>query len=80
MMNENAISNVLIDVDFLEEELRRIDRGHLCTVFVELRSVSSGACVLLKSLSTSVDHSHSVDKHGPGLFGSCEPADVLSVR
>jgi hypothetical protein len=40
MMNENAISNILIDVDFLEEELRRIGRGHLSTVFVELRSVS----------------------------------------
>ncbi|CAK5275482.1 unnamed protein product [Mycena citricolor] len=41
MMNENAISNILIDVDFLEEELRRIGRGHLCVAFVELRSTTS---------------------------------------
>jgi hypothetical protein len=41
MMNENAISNILIDVDFLEEELRRIGRGHLSSVFVELRTVKS---------------------------------------
>ncbi|KAJ7682603.1 rsec15 [Mycena polygramma] len=41
MMNENAISNILIDVDFLEEELRRIGRGHLSTVFIELRTTTS---------------------------------------
>ncbi|KAF8076584.1 rsec15 [Lyophyllum atratum] len=41
MMNENAISNILIDVDFLEEELRRIGRSHLSTVFVELRMTTS---------------------------------------
>lgn len=40
MMNENAISNILIDVDFLEEELKRIGRSHLASVFVELRLVS----------------------------------------
>lgn len=41
MMNENAVSNILIDVDFLEEELKRIGRPHLSEVFVELRLVSS---------------------------------------
>jgi len=40
MMNENAISNILIDIDFLEEELKRIGRPHLTSVFVELRLVS----------------------------------------
>jgi hypothetical protein len=40
MMNENAISNILIDVDFLEEELKRIGRPHLSSVFAELRLVS----------------------------------------
>jgi hypothetical protein len=39
MMNENAISNILIDVDFLEDELKRIGRSHLITVFTELRLV-----------------------------------------
>ncbi|KAF8969464.1 exocyst complex component, sec15 subunit [Flammula alnicola] len=41
MMNENAISNILIDVDFLEDELKRIGRSHLATVFIELRLTTS---------------------------------------
>lgn len=40
MMNENAISNILTDVDFLEDELKRIQRPHLASVFTELRLVS----------------------------------------
>lgn len=40
MMNENALSNILVDVSFLENELKRIGRGHLTSVFVELRAVS----------------------------------------
>ena len=39
-MNENAILNVLVDVDFLEGEFKRIGRSHLTSVFGELRSVS----------------------------------------
>ncbi|KAG6833935.1 hypothetical protein H0H87_007946 [Tephrocybe sp. NHM501043] len=41
MMNENAISNILIDVDFLDEELKRIGRSHLSSVFIELRMTTS---------------------------------------
>ncbi|KAH0587782.1 Exocyst complex component 6 [Termitomyces sp. J132] len=41
IMNENAISNILVDVDFLDEELKRIGRSHLSSVFVELRMTSS---------------------------------------
>ncbi|KAF4619283.1 hypothetical protein D9613_005102 [Agrocybe pediades] len=41
MMNENAISNILIDVDFLEDELKRIGRSHLSSVFTELRLTTS---------------------------------------
>ncbi|KAF7291070.1 Rsec15 protein [Mycena chlorophos] len=44
MMNENAVSNILIDVDFLEQELRRIGRGHLCSIFVELRATDLQSC------------------------------------
>jgi len=40
MMNENAISNILIDVDFLEDILKQIGRSHLSSVFSELRLVS----------------------------------------
>lgn len=39
MMNENAISNILIDVDFLEDQLRSNGRQHLNSHFTELRSV-----------------------------------------
>ncbi|KAI3612207.1 exocyst complex sec15 subunit [Moniliophthora roreri] len=41
MLNENAISNVLIDVDFIEDQLRNIGRAHLSSAFVELRSTTS---------------------------------------
>ncbi|KAH7931199.1 exocyst complex subunit Sec15-like protein [Leucogyrophana mollusca] len=40
-MNENAISNILVDVEFLEGEFTRIGRSHLNTVFAELRSMTS---------------------------------------
>lgn len=39
MMNENAISNILVDVDFLEEEFKRNGRPHLMAAFAELRAV-----------------------------------------
>lgn len=39
MMNENAISNILMDVDFLEEEFQRAGRPQLMTAFAELRAV-----------------------------------------
>jgi len=41
VMNENALSNVLVDVDFLDEEFKRIGRSHLTAVFEELRSTTS---------------------------------------
>lgn len=41
MMNENAISNILIDVQFLEDEFKRIGRSHLSSVFTELHVVST---------------------------------------
>jgi hypothetical protein len=39
MMNENAISNVLIDVDFLEDAFKGMGRPHLASFFDELRLV-----------------------------------------
>ncbi|EPQ59901.1 hypothetical protein GLOTRDRAFT_33192 [Gloeophyllum trabeum ATCC 11539] len=41
MINENAISNILVDIDFLEEELKGIGRAHLASAFAELRSTTS---------------------------------------
>ncbi|KAH8830374.1 rsec15 [Flagelloscypha sp. PMI_526] len=40
-MNENAVSNILVDVDFLESELRGIGRPHLGSVFEELHATTS---------------------------------------
>ncbi|KAK1231800.1 Rab GTPase-binding exocyst subunit S15 [Marasmius sp. AFHP31] len=41
ILNENAISNVLIDVDFIEDQLRNVGRPHLSPIFAELRMTSS---------------------------------------
>ncbi|KAF8517783.1 exocyst complex subunit Sec15-like-domain-containing protein [Gautieria morchelliformis] len=40
-INENAISNLLVDVDFLDQELKRIGRPNLSEAFGELRSLCS---------------------------------------
>lgn len=39
MLNENALSNIFVDVDFLEAEFKRIEREHVNTAFAELRQV-----------------------------------------
>jgi len=36
-LNENAIRNLLVDVDFIKEELSRINRSHLDSLFAEFR-------------------------------------------
>ncbi|KAL0562829.1 Rab GTPase-binding exocyst subunit S15, partial [Marasmius crinis-equi] len=41
VLNENAISNVLIDVDFIEDQLRNVGRSHLSSSFAELRMTTS---------------------------------------
>ena len=43
MMNENAITNLLLDVDFLDEELKRNGHSH-SAAFAELRSVCHLPC------------------------------------
>jgi exocyst complex component 6 len=39
MLNENGIHNILIDVDFLDEEFKRAGRPQLMAAFGELRAV-----------------------------------------
>jgi hypothetical protein len=39
MVNENAIANILVDVNFLEEQFRNVGRANLVSLFAELRSV-----------------------------------------
>lgn len=47
MMNENAIANIVVDLDFLEEQFRGAGRANLGSHFAELRSVSSRAPITL---------------------------------
>ena len=39
ILNENALSNIFVDVDFLEAEFKRIGREHVNVAFAELRQV-----------------------------------------
>lgn len=39
VMNSNAVSNIIVDLDFLESELKGIGRPHLNDAFLELRQV-----------------------------------------
>jgi len=41
MMNENALANVLVDLDFLEEQFRSAGRANLVSLFSELRATIS---------------------------------------
>ncbi|KDQ64317.1 hypothetical protein JAAARDRAFT_52281 [Jaapia argillacea MUCL 33604] len=40
-INEAGISNLLVDIDFLEEELKSVGRGHLSSAFSEIRAMTS---------------------------------------
>ncbi|KAH7105359.1 exocyst complex component, sec15 subunit [Auriculariales sp. MPI-PUGE-AT-0066] len=39
MINENSLSNLLIDIEFLESILKQNGREHLCSIFEELQSM-----------------------------------------
>ncbi|KZT13017.1 rsec15 [Laetiporus sulphureus 93-53] len=41
MMNENALANVIMDIDFLEDEFKRGGHAHLNASFLELRLMAS---------------------------------------
>ncbi|KAI9507508.1 exocyst complex component sec15 subunit [Russula earlei] len=41
VVNENAIANILVDLDFLEEQFRGVGRADLVSLFTELRSMTS---------------------------------------
>jgi hypothetical protein len=79
-LNENALSNVLVDVDFLEEELARIQRTHLCSAFAELRQVCDSifSChefPLNIFLLAYIDHT---TRYCPGLPSSGGATDFVS--
>jgi hypothetical protein len=72
MMNENAISNILIDVDFLEDELKRIDRAHLCAAFAELRSVRTFFLPITGILTLTADNIYSSVKRCARIPRACQ--------
>ncbi|KZW03721.1 exocyst complex component, sec15 subunit [Exidia glandulosa HHB12029] len=39
MINENALSNIMVDIDFIESELRRNGRAHIVSAFDEIRTM-----------------------------------------
>ncbi|PCH41481.1 exocyst complex subunit Sec15-like protein [Wolfiporia cocos MD-104 SS10] len=41
MMNENAVANLLLDIDFLEDEFKRGGHTHLNAAFLELRLMTT---------------------------------------
>ena len=47
MMNENAIANIVVDLDFLEEQFRGAGRANLGSHSAELRLVSYRAPITL---------------------------------
>lgn len=53
MMNENAIANILVDLDFLEEQFRNAGRTNLNPLFTELRSVRPPAPPFILALKIS---------------------------
>ena len=79
MMNENAISNILIDVDFLEEELKRIRRPHLATVFTELRLVSHTSLEepAIDTDYFGIDNIHSTRWYCSGVSHTCQQACII---
>ena len=64
MMNENAISNILVDVDFLEDEFKKNGRPQLMVAFAELRAVSSSTDLLVTAAEHELraDHSYRHDR------------------
>lgn len=52
-MNENAIANILVDLDFLEEQFRNAGRTNLNPLFTELRSVRPPAPPFILALKIS---------------------------
>jgi hypothetical protein len=54
-MNEDAISNMLVDINFLEAEFTRIGRGHLNSVFAEFRAVNTSPPSCFTGLIDPVD-------------------------
>ena len=79
MMNENAISNILIDVDFLEDELKRIGRSHLATAFTELRLVSYMIPEIVRDYDIEhvTDNIHCTRRYCSRISGTCQQAYVI---
>lgn len=67
MMNENAISNILVDVDFLEDEFKKNGRPQLMAAFAELRAVSPATGLLIAASESGpcTDHPHCHDRQCP---------------
>lgn len=63
ILNENALWNLTTDVNFLKEELDKLQRSYLDAVFTELKSVSHFYLLFVDiALNQFVDHSDHIDR------------------
>lgn len=82
MMNENAIANLLMDVDFLDEELKRSGHSH-SAAFTELRSVRRPSefptlIILIEGIVVShTDGVRSDVRRGECVSCRIDPPDVI---
>ena len=59
MINENGISNILVDINFLESEFKNKGRPELMAAFAELRAVGTPSLV---------GSSHLLSEYAPDYF------------
>lgn len=78
MVNENGISNVMVDVDFLDTEFAALGKEKLATSFTELRQVILYTDVWLKESHThiaalcfTVDYHDCSRQHRPIISAAC---------
>ena len=55
-MNENGLVNLLVDVDFIDGQLRDIGRGHLSNAFKELKAVSNKYTAVYLAFDAFLDY------------------------
>jgi hypothetical protein len=83
-INENAISNVLVDIDFLDNQFKSIGRGHVSDVFNELRLVHFSILLcemrIFNVFYTSTDNFDTHVKHRSRLPRTCHTTVVVFHR
>lgn len=77
MLNENAISNILVDLDFLDAEFNRIGRSHLTTLSIELRQVRHVSTHMMLPSSFRTDCDNRTQRYCAGVPPSRGKAGII---